>query len=152
MIVLHIDDVMTNRDGHMNANDTLTIPGAFSSEDVYGHVGQRLRGLRTEQRMTQAEVASILDISPQQYQKYEDAQSRCSLPYLIALADFYAVPIESMLPNSPRKSVRVDKPAEMPVEADLLARLVSSFVKLSDVDEKLRLVQLVEAIVSAEQK
>jgi len=136
----------------MNAKDVDTFSGSFSPEDVYGHVGQRLRELRTQKRMTQAEVARILDVSPQQYQKYEDAHSKCSLPYLLVLADFYSVPIESMMPRGNKPEVKPEVQDEMPVEADLLARLVSSFVKLSDVDEKLRLVQLVEAIVSAEQK
>ncbi|MES0863673.1 helix-turn-helix transcriptional regulator [Ruegeria sp. SCPT10] len=136
----------------MSAKEVVFLKEALSSEDVYGHVGQRLRGLRSEKRMTQAEVARLLEISPQQYQKYEDAQSKCSLPYLMKLAAFYQVPIESLLPQSESSANMPSPTAEIPVEADLLARLVSSFVKLSDVNEKLRLVQLVEAIVSAEQK
>ncbi|MEL7184087.1 MAG: helix-turn-helix transcriptional regulator, partial [Pseudomonadota bacterium] len=50
-----------------------------SPPDVYVHVGQRLRALRQERGLTQAQAARIIEVSPQQYQKYEDARSRCSL-------------------------------------------------------------------------
>ena len=123
-----------------------------SEPDVYAHVGRRLRELRVARGDTQAEIAKVISVSPQQYQKYEDAQSRCSLPYLMTLADHFGVHLTDILPveNSQRSSESAVDPIH--TEADLLARLVSSFVKLSDMNEKLRLVQLVEAIVSAEDK
>ncbi|MFP7675484.1 helix-turn-helix transcriptional regulator [Marivita sp. S0852] len=139
------------------------------SIDVYGFLGRRLRELRTARGLTQAEVARTINVSPQQYQKYEDAQSKCNLTYVIALADFYGVHVNSILPvDAPSTDVADPAPipaappapspakqeadADLPQEADLLARLVSSFVRLTDANEKRRLVQLVEAIVTAHEK
>ncbi|SHG67718.1 helix-turn-helix transcriptional regulator [Marivita hallyeonensis] len=120
--------------------------------DVYAFLGRRLRELRTARGLTQAEVARTINVSPQQYQKYEDAQSKCNLTYLIALADFYGVHVNSILPVDQPDRNTADTSSDLPKEADMLARLVSSFVRLTDTDEKLRLVQLVEAIVSAHEK
>lgn len=129
---------------------------------AYAFVGDRLRTLRKNRGLTQAEVARIISVSPQQYQKYEDAQSKCSLTTLIALAKYYAVPLGALLPSigpdaGPDAPAAETPPArdlvaDIPTEADLLARLVTSFVKLRDIGEKTRLVELVEAIQIAHEK
>ncbi len=116
------------------------------TEDVYVHVGQQLRQLRMEHGMTQAQTAQIIAVSPQQYQKYEDAQSKCSLNNLMILANRFGTSLERFLPAGPESKQPPPRPAPVESEADLLARLVTAFVRLSDGDEKLRLVQLVEAI------
>ena len=115
---------------------------------AYAFVGERLRELRKKHGMTQADVARVISVSPQQYQKYEDAQTKCSLTVLIALAENYAVDLNSLLPPVGGSAATPTQPTE----ADLLARLVGSFVKLQDFDEKIRLVQLVEAIQVAHDK
>lgn len=128
-------------------------PKALDAENVYVHLGRRLRELRKSKRMTQVEIASVIEVSPQQYQKYEDAQSKCSLTNLMKLADFFGEPLGAILPpdTAPAPAPLQDS-AVMTTEADLLARLVSAFVQLDFVDEKLRLVQLVESIVTAQGK
>ncbi|PJI91528.1 transcriptional regulator with XRE-family HTH domain [Yoonia maricola] len=123
-----------------------------SANDAYAHVGQRLRKLRLERGMTQAQVARIVSVSPQQYQKYEEAQSKCSLNYLIILAEFFETPVSTFLPDTSTNEVKTQEPPRVENEADLLARLVTAFVRLDDSGEKLRLVQLVEAIGSAKDK
>ena len=110
------------------------------SNRIYDHVGGQLRAQRIGRGLTQAQVAKIIDISPQQYQKYEDAQSKCSLTSLEILADYYGVPLISFLPEENSAPSVIN-------EADLLARLVSSYSLLSNANEKLRLVQLVEAMI-----
>lgn len=124
----------------------------FQNRAVYAHIGQRLRELRLSTGSTQADVAKVINISPQQYQKYEDAQSRCSLPYLMALADHFRVHLTDIVPVDEKEDNSQEMSTTMETDADLLARLVSAFVKLSDSNEKLRLVQLVEAIIVAEKK
>mgnify|MGYP001800762030 CR=1 FL=1 len=123
------------------------------TDDVYEHVGKQLRALRAKNGLTQSEVAKIIKVSPQQYQKYEDAQTKCSLNYIFNLAEFYTVPVDEILPMpSPAPTAEKAENAkieyETGTEADLLARLVNSYVRLSTLDAKLRLVQLVEAITS----
>ena len=92
--------------------------------------------------MTQAQIAQVIEVSPQQYQKYEEGQSKCSLTNLMVLADFHAVPITDLIPEASTKVAEIN-------EADLLARLVAAFSRLENANEKLRLVQLVEAIQDA---
>lgn len=141
---------MPNDESRIAEPDATARVRSRQPDDVYAQVGQRLRTLRTQAGLTQAAVAAIINVSSQQYQKYEDAQSKCSLTYLMILADHYGVPIASLLPGggtggeAPR--------ADLPTEADLLARLVTGFVGLGDLSQKLRLVQLVESIVDAERK
>lgn len=122
------------------------------TSDAYVYVGRKLRELRVKCQKTQADIASVISVSPQQYQKYEDAQSKCSLTNLFALADHYGVHINELLPVEAQNHAASAGFKDMANEADLLARLVSSFVKMAEPNEKLRLVQLVEAIVSAQEK
>jgi transcriptional regulator with XRE-family HTH domain len=128
-----------------------------SPESVYAFVGGRLRELRKQRGLTQADVARLISISPQQYQKYEDAQTKCSLSTLIALSEHFNVPLSDLLPKSiaiasPATVVRAQKQPDIPTEADLLARLVGAFVKLRDTEQKTRLVQLVEAIQNSHER
>ncbi len=131
----------------MNGHDRVL--DEADNAEVYQFVGKRLRELRKARGMTQVEVAKSINISPQQYQKYEDAQSKCSLGKLIKLAGFFAEPLESLLPMDGAMSSS-SVVSDMTTEADLLARLVGAYVKLRTLDEKLRLVQLVEAIVASQ--
>jgi transcriptional regulator with XRE-family HTH domain len=124
---------------------------------VYAFVGNRLRALRKQRGLTQADVARLISISPQQYQKYEDAQTKCSLSTLITLSEHYGVPLSALLPGTsavapPVPAAKPPREPDIPTEADLLARLVGAFVKLRDTEEKTRLVQLVEAIQSSHER
>lgn len=121
-------------------NDDNTDDGAV--DHVYRHVGRKLRSLRIGRGMTQAETAKLIAVSPQQYQKYEEGHSKCSLTNLMTLADAHSVPIIELLPEGTPRSSEIN-------EADLLARLVAAYSRLENANEKLRLVQLVEAIQEA---
>lgn len=141
----------------MTKNAPLGSPA--TPDETYEHVGRKLREFRVARKMTQAQVAKIIEVSPQQYQKYEDAQSKCSLTNLLLLAKSYGIHINELLPVDPPAST-MPTPQERPSaegmtmasEADLLARLVGTFVQLDDLEGKVRLVQLVEAIVSAQNR
>lgn len=63
-------------------------------------LGQTLKTLRQRANMTQANVADLLEISPQQYQKYEKGASKCSLTTLYRLASHYGVRPEDLLPKN----------------------------------------------------
>lgn len=127
---------------------TTSITAKHKKDNVYGYVGSRLKELRLEAGLRQSEVAAIIGVSPQQYQKYEDAQTKCRLDYLLALADHYSVSADTFLPGFGVNHSSGKEDAELASEADLLARLVSAFVQLNSGEARLRLVQLVEAIVA----
>lgn len=128
---------------------------------VYREAGAQLRSLRTSRGLTQAQVAEVIGVSPQQYQKYEDAQTKCSLAAIVALAAFYGVSVESIV--SPEEAVGAgtiealknhetvssDLSKLGALEQELVGRLVSAYLRIPDKLEKVRLVELVEAIKSA---
>lgn len=129
-----------------------------SKAEVYAHIGKRLRELRLDRDMTQAQVAEIVGVSPQQYQKYEDAQSKSSVAMLMALSSHYGVRYESFLPGWDGSETAPE--TETPPAAaksglsdlgkdPLTTRLVSAFLEIPDQDERLRLVELVEAMRKA---
>ncbi|MEL6380539.1 MAG: helix-turn-helix transcriptional regulator, partial [Pseudomonadota bacterium] len=59
------------------APDMMPPPPKEAVENIDLALGQTLRLLRVQGGRTQSEVAEYLDISPQQYQKYEKGSSRC---------------------------------------------------------------------------
>lgn len=126
----------------MNTTTAIRDNALSDAEAIYDHVGRQLRAHRIGRGMTQAQVASLIEISPQQYQKYEDSQTKCSLTYLAILAKHYGVSIVAFLPED-----AIEQPAIN--EADLFARLVAAFSQLDDPTEKLRIVQLIEAMRDA---
>lgn len=124
----------------MNTTTTTRDDVLSDAEAIYDHVGRQLRAHRIGRGMTQAQVANLIEVSPQQYQKYEDSQTKCSLTYLSILAKHYGVPLAAFLPEDAVAQPVVN-------EADLFARLVAAFSQLDDPTEKLRIVQLIEAML-----
>lgn len=59
--------------------------------------GKRLRAARLARKLTQQNVADILGMTVNAYQKYEQSERSPSLETLIKLADLYAVPIDWLL-------------------------------------------------------
>ena len=106
-------------------------------------------------------MAALLGVSPQQYQKYEDAQTKCSLAALLVLAGHYGVRIEAIIDpegvgaSSDRPllsdllKMNIDTATIDSVEQELLARLVTAYLNIPDSFEKERLVELIEAVRSA---
>ena len=57
------------------------------------HIGQRLRVLRTERKVSQTELGKGSKISFQQVQKYENGTNRISVSRLIEFAEFLGTPV-----------------------------------------------------------
>ncbi len=121
--------------------------------EVYRYIGARLRQVRVERGLTQAQVATVIGVSPQQYQKYEDSSSKCSLVHIYALAEHYAVSVDEILPLShnalppaaQERDHRADPEDDLATDTDLLARMVSGFVAITDRRLKQSIVTIVEA-------
>lgn len=66
---------------------------------------QRLRDLREDSDKTQAEIASVLNISSQQYQLYESGKREIPAHHLISLAKYYNISLDYLLGliTTPRK-------------------------------------------------
>lgn len=57
----------------------------------------RLRDLREDLDMTQAQVASLLGIDQRVYSNYETGKREIPLRHLIVLADYYHVTVDYLL-------------------------------------------------------
>ena len=60
-------------------------------------LGDRLRVLRKERKVSQKELAEYLGISIRGYQFYESEDNEPNIKRLIALADFYGVTIDYLV-------------------------------------------------------
>lgn len=57
----------------------------------------RLRDLREDRDMTQAQVASLLGVDQRVYSNYETGKREIPLRHLIVLADYYHVTVDYLL-------------------------------------------------------
>lgn len=66
---------------------------------------QRLRDLRDDHDMTQADVARLLNTVREQYNKYETGKQELPMHHFITLARFYNVSLDYLagLTDTPRK-------------------------------------------------
>jgi transcriptional regulator with XRE-family HTH domain len=63
-------------------------------------LGERLKMLRKEKRMTQPELAELLNQSLRAYQYYESCEHIPEFPNLVLLADFYDVSMDYLIGRS----------------------------------------------------
>ncbi len=61
---------------------------------------ERLKELRQESKLSQQEIASILEIRQQQYSRYESGTRELPIHLLVKLADFYEVSTDYLLGRS----------------------------------------------------
>lgn len=66
---------------------------------------QRLKDLRDDHDMTQADVARLLNTAREQYNKYETGKQELPMHHLITLARFYNVSLDYLagLTDTPQK-------------------------------------------------
>ena len=60
-------------------------------------IASRLRGLRAERRLTQAEVADLIGCSQGTIVNYEDGKRSMSIGYAMLLADLYGVTLDDLV-------------------------------------------------------
>lgn len=59
-------------------------------------IGKKLKELRIAEHLTQQQLAEILNISRVNYTRYETDVSRPDYETLIAIADFYKIPLDEI--------------------------------------------------------
>jgi len=133
-------------------------------DPIYRYVGNRLRHFRRERGLRQAAMAEVIGISTQQYQKYEDARSKCSLTNLYALADYLEIDPSAILPvslqntnGSPiaekeslqsaleNKNSNHSETQTSPVAIDV-GRLVAAFLSIEESETRDRILGIVETM------
>jgi len=65
------------------------------------NVGENLKKLRKSKKLTQDDIAKVLNISRQAYCRYENNQREFSLSALCALADFFEETTDAILGREP---------------------------------------------------
>lgn len=81
---------------------------------VLGRVGGRLKGLRTQRRMTLTEVAEATGISKSTMSRLETGQRRPTLELLLALSHAYRVPLDVLVAAPAEGDPRVQfKPGQV---------------------------------------
>lgn len=96
-------------------------------EDVDVHVGQVIRRRRRQLGFHQSVLADALDVTPQQIQKYETAQSRITASALFEIARVMKVPVAYFF-------AEIDQ-LEFQAFNDEIEANVSAFLKSSDGQE-----------------
>lgn len=152
-----MDHVEGMSDNASNTSHERQLPG----DPVYRFVGNRLKHYRRAKGLRQAELAKEAGVSTQQYQKYEDASSRCSLANLIKLAAYLNIPLGLLLPpdgqsgplsrpgmaEAPAKSLEPPPRDTEPKEAQgQVSRLIVAFLAIEDGDARAHLLGLAERL------
>lgn len=60
-----------------------------SKDPIYVLIGSNLKFLRSVFDLSQSDVNRVLDVSPQQYQKYENGINKISIDSLCKICSFY---------------------------------------------------------------
>ncbi len=63
-------------------------------------LSEKLKQLRAEHKLTQAQIANILNISRSTYNNYEQNVSEPNIETLIRLADHYHITVDSLLEHN----------------------------------------------------
>jgi transcriptional regulator with XRE-family HTH domain len=117
------------------------------------HVGARVRLRREELGITQETLGKECGITFQQIQKYEKAMNRIGSSRLQHIANFLKVPVAFFFEGLPKPD-DTDSPScaylnDFITSSDGLA-LTKAFMRIADANLRRRIVDMVEAIVDAE--
>lgn len=71
----------------------------MNEDEISVYAGKMIRNLRQRKKLSLAEVATALDMSYQQLQKYEKGTNRMSIGKLYALANYFKLSPTIFFPN-----------------------------------------------------
>lgn len=75
-------------------------------ERLYPLIGQSIKRLRQQQRMTQEQLAELIDIDQKQISQIESGKARTRLPTYLRIANVFHVSIDDFLADA----LRIDHP------------------------------------------
>ena len=92
-----------------------------------------LKNLRKEKKLNQGELAELLGITAQAYQKYEDGTAELTHENLVKLADFYNVSTDYLLGRTPVRAMNTLPVGALSEEEikDIDAAIVTGYTQLS---------------------
>ncbi|MCK9917364.1 helix-turn-helix domain-containing protein [Microbacteriaceae bacterium K1510] len=118
-------------------------------------VGQRLKMARMTKGLTQVKLAEAVGLTFQQIQKYEWGKNRIGTGRLHAMAEVLGVPVAYFFEGT--KSVASKAAAEMEAIHEALStkegvRIAVSLSRITDLNLRLRVAELLEEIIASETK
>lgn len=116
---------------------------ARRSEDIDKWVGTRIGELRREAGLSQSALASSLDLSFQQIQKYEAGLNRVSAARLYQLSQRFGCEVSDFFPAAEQ----INRPAKARAGCDDQQRaLAAAFPRIADASLRRSVVDIVEAL------
>lgn len=100
--------------------------------DFYKEIGANLRRYRSERKIRQSELARKLGVSPSQYYKYEEGQSKPSIPKLIEAAELLGIELDALMPADVLSERDPQAPAHPSVMYEESAQTVPSSPNMAD--------------------
>ena len=100
---------------------------------------QRIRSLRKERGLSQEALAEALGVSRQAVTKWEDGSALPSTANLLALADFFAVPLEDFVRPAAQEEAEQEKGTEATPQRSqrkTAVRVASGILILSNEEER----------------
>lgn len=70
----------------------------------------KLRFLRKQQKISQAEIAKVIDVTSQAYSRYELGQRELGYDMLCKLADYFNVSVDYLIGHETKKSPIMERP------------------------------------------
>lgn len=118
-----------------------------SSSNVDRRIGERIRQRRTETGLTQHELASALDCSYQQIQKFENGTNRIAASQLQALAQRLEVPVGWFFGEDAGTALAAASLEEHGGRQRAAIELARGFARIDNREVKLAVNALVRAVV-----
>jgi transcriptional regulator with XRE-family HTH domain len=139
---------------HRTKMDIASMPRGASMNPIDRHVGSRVRMQRLLLGMSQTELGDALGLSFQQVQKYEKGTNRIGASRLQHICQILKVPMSFFFEGSPHPAVGpISKVRPSPPDqfTEFMATrdgvtLAKSFMRISNVHLRRRIVDLVEQI------
>lgn len=122
-------------------------------EEIDQQIGQKLRQFRVRINKTQSDIAKVLDISPQQYQKYEKGTTKCSIVSLLKLASFYQCAPTDLLPGHSMASSGLQENGDgvadidMTDDAKIVSAMLAMLIRIQDKEKRRKVVTMLSEIM-----
>jgi transcriptional regulator with XRE-family HTH domain len=117
------------------------------ADEIDGVVGDNIRLLRLDRRMSQETLAERIGVTFQQVQKYEKGANRVGASRLWRIAAVFEVPVGQLYTGLDAPTKQVRSPLRMIAKRDPL-KLLAAFDKIKDPRMRRSIIVLVQMIAS----
>lgn len=122
-----------------------------TSNSIDQLIGKRIKMRRTMLNMTQSNLASHIDLSFQQLQKYESGSNRISAGLLYRLSKILQVDLDFFFSQEPRISLILAEESESyqgeKKRNNQLDKIIEFYMRLPNEESRRALLQFIQAIV-----